>query len=86
QMNNLLGLTGYADNFGYGDSRDSDYVICETFEANPWAALFNSADEGQRFNYDYSEYINYIGGFSQAEYKTDNFSAFVQGAVSTQSY
>ncbi|MCZ4317656.1 carboxypeptidase-like regulatory domain-containing protein [Aequorivita viscosa] len=86
QMNNLLGLTGYADNFGYGDSRDSDYVISETFEANPWAALFNSADEGQRFNYDYSEYINYIGGFSQAEYKTDNFSAFVQGAVSTQSY
>ncbi len=86
QMSNLLGLQGYADNRGYGDARDSDYVISETFEANPWAALFNSADEGQRFNYDYSEYINYIGGFSQAEYKTDNFSAFVQGAVSTQSY
>ncbi len=86
QMNNLLGLQGYADNFGYGDQRPSDYVISETFEANPWAALFNSADEGQRFNYDYSEYINYIGGFGQAEYKTDSFSAFVQGAVSTQSY
>ena len=86
QMNNLLGLQGYADNFGYGDSRDSDYVISETFEANPWAALFNSADESQRFNFDYSENINYIGGFGQAEYKTDQFSAFVQGAVSTQSY
>jgi hypothetical protein len=86
QLNNLLGLQGYADNRGYGDARDSDYVISETFEANPWAALFSSADEGQRFNYDYSEYINYIGGFGQAEYKTDNFSAFVQGAVSTQSY
>lgn len=86
QMNDLLGLEGYADNFGYGDQRDSDYVISETFEANPWAALFNSADEGQRFNYDYSENINYLGGFGQAEYKTDVFSAFVQGAVSTQSY
>ncbi len=86
QMNNLLGLQGYADNFGYGDQRDSNYVISDTFEANPWAALFKSADESQRFNYDYSEYINYIGGFGQAEYKTDNFSAFVQGAVSTQSY
>lgn len=86
QMNNLLGLEGYADNRGYGDARDSDYVISETFEADPWAALFNSADEGQRFNYDYSENINYIGGFGQAEYKTDNFSAFAQGAVSTQSY
>lgn len=86
QMNDLLGLDGYADNFGYGDARDADYVINETFKANPWASLFNSADEGQRFNYDYSEYINYIGAFGQAEYKTDNFSAFVQGAVSTQSY
>lgn len=86
QMNNLLGLQGYADGRGYGDARTDDYVINETFEANPWAALFNSADEAQRFNYDYSESINYLGGFGQAEYKLDNFSAFVQGAVSTQSY
>lgn len=86
QMNDLMGLQGYADNFGYGDARDDDYVISETFEANPWSALFSSADEGQRFNYDYSEFINYIGGFGQAEYKTDSFSVFVQGAVSTQSY
>lgn len=86
QLNNLLGLTGYADNFGYGSSRPSTYVISETFEANPWAALFKSADEDQRFNYDYSEYINYIGGFGQVEYKQGGFSAFAQGAVSTQSY
>lgn len=86
QMNDLLGLQGYADNFGYDGLRDSDYVISETFEANPWSALFNSASEGQRFNYDYSEYINYVGGFGQAEFKLDNFSTFVQGAVSTQSY
>jgi len=86
QMNNFLGLNGYADNFGYGDQRPDDYLITETFEANPWAALFNFADEDQRFNYDYSETINYIGGFGQAEFKLDNFSTFVQGAVSTQSY
>src|SRR5690606_3225287 len=85
QMNNLLGLQGYAENQNYAD-RGPDYIINETFEADPWAALFKSADEGQRFNYDYSENINYIGGFGQAEYKLDNFSAFVQGAVSTQSY
>lgn len=86
QLNDLLGLNGYADNFGYGGMRPADYVISETFEANPWAALFNSASEGQRFNYDYTEYINYIGAFGQAEYKTEKFSAFIQGAVSTQSY
>lgn len=86
QMNDLLGIEGYADNFGYGDQRPSDYVISDTFEADPWAALFTSADEDQRFAYDYSEHINYIGGFGQAEFKTETFSAFVQGAVSTQSY
>lgn len=86
QMNDLLGLDGYADGMGYGGQRDGDYIINETFKANPWSALFNSASEGQRFNYDYSEYINYVGGFGQAEFKLDNFSAFVQGAVSTQSY
>lgn len=86
QLNDLLGLQGFMDNFGYDGVRGDDYVISETFEANPWNALFNSADEGQRYAYDYSEFINYIGGFGQAEFKTDNFSAFVQGAVSTQSY
>lgn len=86
QMNDLLGLQGYADGRGYGDARGDDYVIRQTFKANPWASLFNSADEPQRFNYDYSEHINYIGGFGQAEYKTESFSAFLQGAVSTQSY
>src|SRR5690606_30870108 len=86
QMNDFLGLNAYADNFGYGDQRPGNYQITETFEANPWQSLFSFADEDQRFNYDYSENINYIGGFGQAEYKNENFSAFVQGAVSSQSY
>lgn len=86
QLNDLLGLNGYADNFGFDGMRPDNYVITETFEANPWAALFNSASEDQRFNYDYTEYINYIGAFGQAEYKTEKFSVFIQGAVSTQSY
>ena len=86
QMNDLLGLSGYMDNRGYSGQRDPDYVLSETFKADPWSALFTSASEGQRFNYDYSEFINYLGGFGQAEYSSDMFSAFVQGAVSTQSY
>lgn len=82
QMNDLLGLNGYKDDYGYGTER----IITETFDANPWSALFNSADPDQRFNYDYSEDINYLGGFGQAEYANSGFSAFVQAAVSTQSY
>lgn len=85
QVNDLFGLEGFADNFGFGD-RPGDYIISDTFEANPWAALFSSAKRDQRFTYDYTEYINYIGGFGQAEYQNDNFSAYVQGAVSTQGY
>ena len=72
------------DNFG--TTRPSDYVITNNFEANPWSALFDYADAGDRIAYDYSETINYVGGFGQAEYATDKFSAFVQGSFSTQSY
>ena len=84
QANNLLGLSGYNDNFR--TDRPDDYVISETFEADPWSALFDFADEAQRTQFDYSENINYIGTFGQAEYATDNFSVFVQGALSTQSF
>lgn len=84
QMTDFLGLSGYNDNFG--TDRPDTYVISEAFEANPWASLTNFADEGQRFQYDYSEDINYIGGFGQAEFATDVFSIFAQGAYSSQSY
>src|SRR5690606_20938512 len=47
---------------------------------------FNSASEDQRVAYDNSERINYQGGFGQFEFAKGGFSAFVQGAVSNQSY
>ncbi|MDO1502390.1 TonB-dependent receptor [Winogradskyella maritima] len=84
QLINKFGLNGYQDNFR--TDRPNDYVITETFEADPWAALFNFADDDQRYDRNYEEFINYVGGFGQAEYATDNFSVFVQGALSTQSY
>lgn len=84
QLENKLGLNGYNDNFR--TDRPSDYVITETFEANPWSALFDYADDDQRYDYNYEEVIQYVGGFGQVEYKNNNFSAFIQGAVSTQSY
>lgn len=84
QINDLLGLNGFQDNFN--TNRPDTYTFSEEFEADPWAALFSFADEDQRTQFDYSENINYIGGFGQAEYATDNFSVFFQGAVSTQSF
>jgi len=84
QLENTFGLDGYNDNFR--TDRPNDYVITETFDADPWSALFNSADNDQRYDYNYEEVIQYLGAFGQAEYSNDNFSAFIQGAVSTQSY
>ncbi|MCW5518293.1 TonB-dependent receptor [Aureitalea sp. L0-47] len=77
QVNDLLGLSGLADN---------NQIYMNEFEADPWKTLFDSAEEGDRLDYDYSENINYLGGFGQAEYATDKFSIFVQGAFSTQSF
>ena len=56
------------------------------FNANPWSTLFNSADEGQRIDYDNSERISYIGAFTQLEYSKDKFSAFFQGSLSQQNH
>ena len=80
QIANLYGLTGWAND------RPDDAVVSETFDPNPWAALTNFADEEDRINYDYSETINYVGGFGQIEYSDGKFSIFAQGSVSTQSY
>ena len=77
QVVDLYGLSGWDDGLG---------VISNTYDATPWASLSNFADEEDRIGYDYSETIGYIGGFGQIEYATDNFSIFVQGAYSSQSY
>ena len=89
QLANLFGLQGWDDaSAGWGDHMltNGQYIVTETYDPNPWAALFNFADEGQRIAYDNSEWINYQGVFGQVEYAVDAFSAFFQGAVSNQSY
>lgn len=58
----------------------------DSFDANPWSTMFNSASEDQRIDYDSSERITYGGIFTQLEYSNDNMSAFFQGAVSTQNH
>ncbi len=85
QLVDLLGLNSFEDTYLRDDSL-GDNVVSDTFDANPWASLFNYADKDQRVGYDYSENINYIGGFGQAEYATEKFSLYFQGAISTQSY
>ncbi|GAA4273593.1 carboxypeptidase-like regulatory domain-containing protein [Aquimarina gracilis] len=80
QITDFHGLQGWAND------RPDGGLITESYDSNPWAALFDFADEDQRIDYDYSENINYQGLFSQIEYGGDKFSAFFQGAVSNQSF
>ncbi len=84
ELSNFLGLNGFAvdNNAQYPDG----YVVTEQFSANPWSAFTNNPADNQKVNYDYDERINYGGVFGQAEYATDDFSVFVQGAVSSQSH
>lgn len=82
QVINKLGLNSWIENNG----ARGEFEVTETFSINPWAALFNYADEDQRVGYDNSEDINYQGVFGQVEYAVDGFTVFAQGSVSNQSY
>jgi len=85
QFANLLGLDGWQDSFRHA-TRSGDAIQSEVYNPDPWTALFDFAPEDQRIAYDYSEDINYQGGFTQVEYSADAFTLFVQGALSNQSY
>lgn len=82
QITDLLGLDGVQEPFGGNENN----IVTTTFDPDPWASLFDYADEDERIDYDYSENINYQGGFGQVEWANDVFSVFAQGAISNQSY
>lgn len=83
EVSNFVGLNGFFvdDNVQY-----PDYIVTEQFSANPWSAFTNRPANTQKIDYDYDERISYMGAFGQAEYKTDDFSAFVQAAISNQGH
>ncbi|WP_257656444.1 TonB-dependent receptor [Parapedobacter lycopersici] len=83
QLINKLGLNSRIENSA---AHGGDFEITKTYKADPWASLFNYAPVDQRVGYDDSEDINYQGAFGQVEYSNDDFSVFVQGSVSNQSY
>ena len=97
EVSNFVGLNGYnvaaynpSDpanaSLDWNVQHPDGYIVTEQFSANPWSAFKNSPDDTQKIDYDYDERISYIGVFGQAEYKTDDFSAFLQGAVSNQGH
>ncbi len=80
----LLGASAYSQR---GTARFPDgREITKTFEADPWSAISNYAALENRVDYSNDETINYGGVFGQVEYANDAISAFVQGALSSQSH
>lgn len=90
EISNFLGLKGFqvpgAGVAGGNQQYPDGFVVTEQYSANPWSAFVNNPANNQKVNYDYDERISYAGIFGQAEYATDDFSAFVQGALSNQSH
>ena len=96
QVGNFLGLNSWTET---RPLRDNTHIISnpntlpvgsntvnQSYNINPWYSFFNTASDGQKIDYDYSETISYGGVFGQLEYSNDNLSAFFQGSVSNQSH
>jgi iron complex outermembrane recepter protein len=58
----------------------------KSLSANPWAALTADFDQKDKINYSNDERISYGGVFTQLEYAKDNFTAFFQGSLSSQTH
>jgi len=96
QITNYLGLNGWTESRPLRDNThvvpnpntlpSASNTVNQSYNINPWYAFFNTADDNQKVDYDYSETISYGGVFGQLEYSNDNFSTFFQGAISNQSH
>jgi outer membrane cobalamin receptor len=82
---NLLGANGYKDDKNLNIPPN---LITNTFKTtpdwNPFGGAINKLSD--MVAYDNDGEVLWYGGFGQLEYNKNNFSAFLQGAVSNQSF
>ncbi|GAB1308664.1 TonB-dependent receptor [Urechidicola sp. KH5] len=82
-VNSDLGADGYMDN---RDINNPNRMITEYYGVTPnWNPFVNIKDQ-QKIEYYNDGNVGWAGAFSQLEYTSDKFSAFVQGAISQQTY
>ncbi len=88
RVDNLLGAKGYIDfdndNAPVGNLVEG-YQINDSNLGGLWN-VFKSIDDDEKIDYYNDGLVRWFGAFTQLEYKKDNISAFVQAAVSQQSY
>jgi outer membrane cobalamin receptor len=87
-VNDLLGSNGYKDltTTTNGDINNPNQIYTTTFNASPSLNPFFDAAHQDRVNYANDSKVNWIGSFGQVEYSKGDLTAFVQGAVSQQSF
>ncbi|WP_347343886.1 TonB-dependent receptor [Flavobacterium sp. LC2016-01] len=81
----LFGATNYRDATNVNANPNPAY-FSTTYAPRPSGNPFVSTDYQERINYWNDSEVNYYGAFTQLEYSKDNFTAFLQGAVSQQGY
>lgn len=92
-LENLLGLDGYhelfssADDPGAAQLYPGGITYTQEHESSPYYKIkYRNSVPDNKLDYHRNERISYLGAFGQVEYKNSKLSAFVQGALSTQSY
>jgi len=84
-VNDVLGADRYFDN--RDRNNPNRYIEPKDFvEANPSWNPFVDIKGQQKIEYYNQGNVRWLGGFGQVEYKTDVFSAFVQGGYSNQQF
>jgi outer membrane cobalamin receptor len=78
-----LGADGYLDNT---DINNPNVTLYETYEANPSWNPFNNIKDQEKLAYYNDGNVNWLGAFTQLEYKNDKVSAFIQGGISQQGF
>ncbi len=84
-LNDLLGADRFLDNTNI--NQPNRYITKNNIvEANPsWNPFINIKGQ-QKIAYYNQGNVRWLGGFGQVEYKTDVYSAFVQGGFSNQQF
>jgi outer membrane cobalamin receptor len=84
-VNDRLGGNIFYDNKNVNFQPAGRY-LSETYStAAPWNAWSNS-DNVEKIGFHNDSNVNWLGAFTQMEYSNDNLTAFIQGAVSNQSF
>ncbi|WP_286965703.1 TonB-dependent receptor [Flavobacterium sp. UBA4854] len=82
-VNNRLGADAYIDNFDVNNPNRTLYATYSTYA--PWN-VFKDTDKEEKINFNNDGDVRWYGGFTQLEYSTEKFTAFVQGALSQQGF